>query len=242
MLVCGEDLGMIPACVHPVMEELGLVGLRIQRMPCETDLEFGDPSTYPYMVVASPSSHDTSTTRGWWEQDAQRRVRYYSAVRMLAAGFLPSCAPPRQTPAPVVQVLGGEGLAPHECAPPIMQQIVRQHAESPAVLAIFPVQDILAMTAKYTTRPAEEEMINDPTNPQHYWYGRQQDPALRHWPPCSGNQSPLIGAGDIGCTSDWSSSARTRTFKHCCLTYSQHRSVALLVICKTQALFNRIRV
>ena len=26
MLVCGEDLGMIPACVHPVMEQLGLVG------------------------------------------------------------------------------------------------------------------------------------------------------------------------------------------------------------------------
>ena len=26
MLVCGEDLGMIPACVPPVMEQLGLVG------------------------------------------------------------------------------------------------------------------------------------------------------------------------------------------------------------------------
>lgn len=26
MLVCGEDLGMIPACVHPVMAELGLIG------------------------------------------------------------------------------------------------------------------------------------------------------------------------------------------------------------------------
>ena len=26
MMVCGEDLGMIPACVHPVMERLGLLG------------------------------------------------------------------------------------------------------------------------------------------------------------------------------------------------------------------------
>jgi len=26
MLVCGEDLGMIPACVPPVMDQLGLVG------------------------------------------------------------------------------------------------------------------------------------------------------------------------------------------------------------------------
>ncbi len=28
MMVCGEDLGMIPACVPPVMEQLGLVGAR----------------------------------------------------------------------------------------------------------------------------------------------------------------------------------------------------------------------
>lgn len=27
MLVCGEDLGMIPACVPPAMAELGLVGM-----------------------------------------------------------------------------------------------------------------------------------------------------------------------------------------------------------------------
>ena len=26
MLVCGEDLGMVPDCVHPVLKELGLLG------------------------------------------------------------------------------------------------------------------------------------------------------------------------------------------------------------------------
>lgn len=34
-----------------VMQELGLVGLRIQRMPNESDLEFGIPSKYSYMTV-----------------------------------------------------------------------------------------------------------------------------------------------------------------------------------------------
>jgi len=34
-----------------VMQELGLVGLRIQRMPNEPDLEFGIPSQYSYMTV-----------------------------------------------------------------------------------------------------------------------------------------------------------------------------------------------
>lgn len=34
-----------------VMQELGLIGLRIQRMPNEPDLEFGIPSQYSYMTV-----------------------------------------------------------------------------------------------------------------------------------------------------------------------------------------------
>ncbi|XP_073104819.1 4-alpha-glucanotransferase DPE2 isoform X2 [Elaeis guineensis] len=51
MLACGEDLGLIPSCVHPVMQELGLIGLRIQRMPSEPGLEFGIPSQYSYMTI-----------------------------------------------------------------------------------------------------------------------------------------------------------------------------------------------
>lgn len=34
-----------------VMQELGLIGLRIQRMPSESELEFGIPSQYNYMTV-----------------------------------------------------------------------------------------------------------------------------------------------------------------------------------------------
>ncbi len=51
-------------------------GLRIQRMPSEPDAEFGDPANYPYMCVASPSCHDTSTTRAWYEEDPSRRQRF----------------------------------------------------------------------------------------------------------------------------------------------------------------------
>ena len=34
-----------------VMQELGLIGLRIQRMPSDAGLEFGIPSQYDYMTV-----------------------------------------------------------------------------------------------------------------------------------------------------------------------------------------------
>ena len=33
------------------MQELGLIGLRIQRMPSEPNTEFGIPSQYSYMTV-----------------------------------------------------------------------------------------------------------------------------------------------------------------------------------------------
>lgn len=145
MLACGEDLGMIPSCVHPVMQELGLIGLRIQRMPNEPDLEFGIPSQYSYMTVCAPSCHDCSTLRAWWEEDEERRRRFFKAV------------------------VGSDMLPPDRCTPEIVQFVLRQHVESPSMWAIFPLQDLLALREEYTTRPAVEETINDPTNPKHYW-------------------------------------------------------------------------
>lgn len=143
MLACGEDLGLIPSCVHPVMQELGLIGLRIQRMPSEPDLEFGIPSQYDYMTVCAPSCHDCSTLRAWWEED-ERRQRFFKSV-------------------------GCNDLPPSRCVPDIAHFILRQHVEAPSMWAIFPMQDLLALKEEYMTRPAAEETINDPTNPKHYW-------------------------------------------------------------------------
>lgn len=145
MLACGEDLGMIPSCVHPVMQELGLIGLRIQRMPSEADLEFGIPSQYGYMTVCAPSCHDCSTLRAWWEEDEDRRRSFFKTM------------------------VGSDSLPPKQCIPEIAHFVLRQHVEAPSMWAIFPLQDLLALKEEYTTRPAAEETINDPTNPKHYW-------------------------------------------------------------------------
>ena len=143
MLVCGEDLGFTPTCVPSVMAELGILGLRIQRMPpVGESAEFGRPHTYSYLTVCSPSCHDTMTTRAWWEEDADRRRRYDEMFGV-----------------------GGDAT----CTPEVMREILKQHVSSPSVLAIFPIQDLLALDSEYAKRPALEETINDPTNPKHYW-------------------------------------------------------------------------
>jgi len=145
MLVCGEDLGMVPPCVPHVLHDLCLLGLRIQRMPDLPSQEFGDPSTYPYMTVCSPSCHDTTTLRGWWEEDEERRERFYR------------------------NFLEAKGDVPEECGPKIVREILRQHFDSPSCWAIFALQDLLALSSTFNQRPALEETINDPTNPKHYW-------------------------------------------------------------------------
>ncbi|KAK1292418.1 4-alpha-glucanotransferase DPE2 [Acorus calamus] len=145
MLACGEDLGLIPSCVHPVMQELGLIGLRIQRMPNEPDLEFGIPSRYNYMTVCAPSCHDCSPMRAWWEENEERRTRFYRTM------------------------IGSNNTPPSRCIPEVAFFILQQHFEAPSMWAIFPLQDLLALKEEYTSRAASEETINDPTNPKHYW-------------------------------------------------------------------------
>src|SRR3977135_3470295 len=51
MLICGEDLGMVPACVPEVMRELGFLGLEIQRMPKLLGAQFSRPADAPYLSV-----------------------------------------------------------------------------------------------------------------------------------------------------------------------------------------------
>ena len=145
MLICGEDLGMVPDCVPGVMHELGILRLYIQRMPKESDTEFGHPAYAPYLSVASSSCHDMSTVRGWWEEDVERTQRFYN------------------------QLLGHEGTAPPVCEIWISEEVLQQHLFSSAMWAIFPIQDLVAIDKKLRRKDPEVERINDPSNPDNLW-------------------------------------------------------------------------
>ena len=154
MLICGEDLGMVPACVGGVLEGLGVLGLRVQRMPAEAGAEFGDPASYPYLAVASPSTHDTPPLRAWWEDatGADRRARFWAWAGLGRAGEAP----------------------PPTCTPALAAAVLRAHAASPAMLCVLALQDLLALCPAGQARPSAEETINDPTVRKHYWRYRCQ--------------------------------------------------------------------
>ncbi len=145
MLVCGEDLGMVPDCVPDVLHELGILRLFIQRMPKETDREFGYLHDAPYLSVASPSTHDMSTLRGWWEEDREQTNRYFRSM------------------------LGHSGEAPPQCEPWIVEEILIQHLYSSAMWTIFPIQDLLATDEELRREEVHEERINVPGNPENQW-------------------------------------------------------------------------
>jgi 4-alpha-glucanotransferase len=145
MLVCGEDLGLVPACVPQVMKDLGMLSLEIQRMPKDATRTFFHPSDAPYLSVVTPSTHDMSTIRSWWEEDRAKTQRFYN------------------------HELGQWGDAPFFCEPWIAHAILLQHMHSPAMWSVFQLQDLLAMDANVRRDDPYEERINDPSNPKHYW-------------------------------------------------------------------------
>lgn len=145
MLVCGEDLGMVPECVPGVMDELGILSLEIQRMPKNSEKEFDHPADAPYLSVISTSTHDMPTIRGWWEEDQAVSQKFFN------------------------QILGHQGGAPFYCEPWIARDVVFQHLYSPAMWAIIPIQDLLAIDGKIRRKDPLREQINVPANPTHYW-------------------------------------------------------------------------
>ena len=145
MLVCGEDLGMIPASVPEVMNKLQIFSLEVERMPKVSGREFVDMYNLPYHSVCTTSTHDMSPIRSWWKEDAEKTQRYYN------------------------NVLLHEGKAPSECSAELAAQILTNHLKTKAMLTIIPLQDWFAIDDIIKRYDVEAERINVPANPKHYW-------------------------------------------------------------------------
>jgi 4-alpha-glucanotransferase len=145
MLVCGEDLGMIPDCVSAVMNSQHILSLEIQRMPKDPKAEFGDTYNYPFLSVCTTSTHDMSGIRAWWEDDREKTQHYFN------------------------NVLHEGGAAPFFAEPWICDRIVSMHLQSPSILAILPLQDWLSINGELRRKDPREEQINIPAESKHYW-------------------------------------------------------------------------
>jgi len=145
LLICGEDLGMLPDCVEPVLDQLRILTLEIQQMPKQQGFEFDHLEANPYRSVATISTHDMSPLRLWWQENPERRQRYY------------------------VTMLQKEGRAPEQLPAHLAEEIIARHLYCPSMLCILQLQDWLAMDSELRSKHPQDERINVPSDPYNRW-------------------------------------------------------------------------
>ncbi len=145
MLICGEDLGMLPDCVEPVLDSQRILTLEIQQMPKHQGFEFAHLEANPIRSVATIATHDMAPLRLWWQENPERRQRYY------------------------ITMLQKEGRAPEQLPPHLAEEIIARHLYCPSMLCLLSLQDWLAMDTELRSKHPEDERINVPSDPYNHW-------------------------------------------------------------------------
>ena len=148
MLICAEDLGMLPDCVEPVLDQLRILTLEIQQMPKQQGFEFAHLDANPIRSVCTISTHDMAPLRQWWQEQPERRQRYY------------------------VTMLQKEGRAPEQLPAHLAEEIIARHVYCPSMLCILQLQDWLAMDGELRRKNPQDERINVPSDAYNRWQYR----------------------------------------------------------------------
>jgi 4-alpha-glucanotransferase len=143
MLVCAEDLGDVPRCVPRVLAALGILGLRIVRWsrayaetPPGSAAPFVPPARYPFLSVCTPSVHDTTTIRGWWEEEGDRELFFRS--------------------------LGEPGPCPPHMTARLLGRIVAHCMGASSAICVLQLQDLLDLDAALWSADPREDRVNVP--------------------------------------------------------------------------------
>jgi len=148
MLPCAEDLGSVPDSVPEVLEELGILGLKVVRWERVWE-ERGQPYRrivdYIERSVATPSVHDSSTLRGWWDGEG-------AATDFLAAN------PPESRGYPP----GTTERFRQAYTPEVAAYVLDILADTGSRLLVPPLQDFLGLSGDFYGANAEEDRVNVP--------------------------------------------------------------------------------
>ena len=148
MIACGEDLGMIPACVPEVMQELGIMSLEVQRMSKVFGHPFVQTEDLPENCVYTTGTHDMSTLRGWLAEDRVRTRQFLDSL----------------------------DLDDRKITAKTLRKIMDKHLDSPSKWNIYPLQDLLDLDEKNWSPNPVDDQINVPANAKNQWKWRMRMP------------------------------------------------------------------
>ena len=140
MLPCAEDLGAVPDCVPRVLAELGVPGLRVPRWVRYWDKP-GQPfkplAAYEVLTACTPSVHDTSTFRDWWDNEDGRES--------FAKEYCPTLSP-----------------VPARLDPKTALTVLKSLAKAPSILFVAQLQDLLDTSGTLRSSEPASDRINVP--------------------------------------------------------------------------------
>jgi 4-alpha-glucanotransferase len=145
LMICAEDLGMVPNMVEEVLQCNDMLALQIQRMPKRSGQDFAHPKDAPYLSVVMPSTHDMSPLRAWWLEPTTDHSHFWE------------------------NQLNQSGNPPLQMDEHLARKIIHSHLASPAMWSIFLLQDLFAISSTIAKPNPKSERINDPANPNHFW-------------------------------------------------------------------------
>ena len=142
-LVVAEDLGTAPSGFTQAVTDRAMLGMRVLWFERAADHGFIGAKDYPANCAAMTGTHDTQTVAGWWQgRDldwAERLGRLPPAVDRARAEAI------RDWDRGLLWSTIGTGdprPAPDDPAP-VVDAALRHVAQTPAVLAIAPLEDLL---------------------------------------------------------------------------------------------------
>lgn len=127
LAIIAEDLGVIPPFVRTSLEGLQIPGYRVLRWEQEHG-RFRQPGEWPALSLATSGTHDTETSREWWE-------RLPEWERRAVAEF------------PELQGLGAELRFTETVWEGILRTLYRSASRS----VLLPVQDVFALRERINT-------------------------------------------------------------------------------------------
>src|SRR6185295_19245582 len=137
-----EDLGIIDEPVRDLLRESGFPGMRVLQFGLTDPKSTHHPEHHVENSVVYTGTHDNDTSRGWFEGlDEEERAQ-------------------------VLATVGGDGRDGGE----IEWDMIRVAMDSPARVAIIPMQDLLGL--------GSEARMNTPSEPDGNWEWRMSDGAL----------------------------------------------------------------
>ncbi|GAB1455660.1 hypothetical protein MASR2M48_09670 [Spirochaetota bacterium] len=140
MMPCAEDLGAVPDCVPRVLAELKIPGLRVprwMRLWDEPGQVFRPLEDYGVLSACTPSVHDSSTLRAWWEEEEGREE--------FCKAYCPTLLP-----------------APKFLAAKDVPVVLKALAGAPSLLFVTQVQDIMDACDELRSDDPSIDRINVP--------------------------------------------------------------------------------